>query len=170
MPVFYFLKIHFNIRLKFTPRYSMFYTFPQVCPLKYSTHLYSHPRLLNAPTSHYSCFNHPNDFRRRIHIIQLLAIWPFPPPCYFAALSPKYFPQHCSRTFSAYVPPSMWEASFTPLQNNKVIFFFVLIFIFWDIWLTNSNFKLATKRFNYCSIVRPVDLIFTHVLKDFFFL
>ena len=53
--------------------------FPSGLPTNYSTHLYSHPRLLYVPKSHYSCFDHPNDFRRRIHIKQLLATWPIPP-------------------------------------------------------------------------------------------
>ena len=93
-PTSYFLKIHLNIILPFTPgspKWSLSFRFHHQNPVYASP--FSHTRHMPRP-SHSSRFYHPGNIGWGVQIIQL-PIMQFPPlPCYLVPSRPKYSPQH----------------------------------------------------------------------------
>jgi hypothetical protein len=59
---------------------------------------------------HPHSFNHPNNIRRRIQVMNFI-IMQFSPRSGFLPFRSKYS-QHCSQKPSACVPPSKWETKF----------------------------------------------------------
>jgi hypothetical protein len=89
----HFWKIQFNIILQSTPGSSKW--FPSGLPTT-SLHarlLSSH--VLHARPSHSSKFAHPKNIWWGVHIIMLIIIQSFSPPCtYLVPLGPKFSPQY----------------------------------------------------------------------------
>ena len=125
-PPSYFSNIHFNIILPSTPGCFKVVSFPQVSPLKPCMHLYSpHTCYMPCPSVFLTWSPKWYLVRSTEHTASRYAVFSTPllPRPSWAQISSS---APYSRKPSAYIPPSIWP-SFTPIQNNRQDYSFVLM-------------------------------------------
>ena len=139
-PTSQFLKIHLNIILPSTPRFSKWSLslgFPPQNPVYTSAlpHTCYMPRPPHSPQ-----FDHPNNNGWGVRSLSSSLCSFFPLPCYIAPLRPRYCPQHLilkhpQPTFL----PHCELPSFTPVPHNRQYYSSVYLNLYF--WIANWRQK-----------------------------
>jgi hypothetical protein len=130
----YFHKIHVNITLPSTPRSLRVVSSPRVSNQNFVriSHLL-HPCYKPHP-SHPPWFEHPNNIRRRLQIMELLIMQLSPPSCHFVLLRSRYSPKHCVLSVLNITQSTFQDLAVLPHVSDR-----------YSLYLTSKNYLFCFK-------------------------